>query len=48
MNEVIQKKAAAILEVFGIYAAGQLLAFILANILLEFGQLQLNGQIARW
>lgn len=33
MNEITQKKAAAILEVFGIYAAGQLVAFILAAIL---------------
>lgn len=33
MNEITQKKAAAILEVFGIYAAGQLVAFILATIL---------------
>jgi hypothetical protein len=33
MNVITQRKVAAILEVFGIYAAGQLLAFILANIL---------------
>ena len=33
MNEMTQKKVAAILEVFGIYAAGQLVAFILAKVL---------------
>lgn len=33
MNEITQKKVAAILEVFGIYAAGQLIAFILAKVL---------------
>ena len=33
MNEITQKKVAAILEVFGIYAAGQLVAFILAKVL---------------
>lgn len=33
MNEITQKKTAAILEVFGIYATGQLVAFILAKVL---------------
>jgi membrane protease YdiL (CAAX protease family) len=33
MNVITQRKVAAILEVFGIYAAGQLFALILANIL---------------
>ncbi len=32
MNGITRKKAAAVLEVFGIYAAGQLIAFILATI----------------
>ena len=33
MNAATQRKAAALLEVFGIYAAGQLVAFILAKLL---------------
>jgi hypothetical protein len=33
MNTITQKKIAAILEVFGIYAAGQLIAFVLATAL---------------